>query len=82
MVDVAPGIHRRMAHSDAFIERVDVGSGQPSSTPPEASGRNSDEPDLGTPHKCALIVLGVLLGVVCLVAIIIIVVIYRKKSKR
>ena len=33
-----------------FIERVGVGSGQASSAPPEASGRNSDEPDLGTPQ--------------------------------
>ena len=82
MVDVAPGIHRRVGHGVVFIERVDVGSGQPSSSPPEASGRNSDEPDSVTPHKYALIVLCVLLGVVCLVAIIIIVVFYRRKDKR
>ena len=82
MVEVAPEIDRRMGHGVVFIERVDVGSAQASSAPPEASGRNSDEPDSGTPHKYALIVLGVLLGVVCLVAIIIIIVVYRRKSKR
>ena len=83
MVDVAPEIHRRMGHDVVFIEMADVGSGQASSAPPEASGRNSDEPDSGTPHKYALIVLGILLGVVCLVAIIIIVVVfYRRKTKR
>lgn len=82
MVDVAPEIRRRMGHGVVFIERVDVGSGQASSAPPEASGRNSDEPDSGTPHKYVLTVLGVLLGVVCLVAIIIIVVFCRRKTKR
>ena len=82
MVDVAPEIRRRMGHGVVFIERVDVESGQASSAPPEASGRNSDEPDSGTPHKYVLIVLGVLLGVVCLVAIIIIVVFCRRKTKR
>ena len=83
MVDVAPGNHRRMGHGVVFIERVDVGSGQPSSSPPEASGRNSDEPDSVTPHKYALIVLCVLLlGVVCLVAIIIIVFLLSSENKR
>ena len=83
VLEAAPEIHRRMGHDVVFIERADVRSGQASSAPPEASGRNSDEPDSGTPHKYALIVLGILLGVVCLVAIIIIIVVfYRRKRKR
>ena len=81
MVGVAPGIHRRMRYGVVFIKRVDVGSGQPSSYQPKASGRNSDEPDTGTSQKYALIVLGVLLGVVCLVAIIIVVLFYRRKKE-
>ena len=81
MVNVAPEIHRRMRYGVVFIDRVEVGSSQASSAPPEAAGRNSDEPDSGTPHKYALIALGVLIGVVCLVAIIIIV-LYRRKTKR
>ena len=81
MVNVAPEIHRQMGRGVVFIDRVEVGSSQASSAPPEAIGRNSDEPDSGTPHKDALIALGVLLGVVCLVAIIIFV-FYRRKTKR
>lgn len=81
MVKVAPEIHRRIGHGVAFIDRVEIGSGQVASVPPEVSGRNSDEPDSVTSHKYALIALGVLLGVVCLVAIIIIV-LYRRKMKR
>ncbi|KAL9954260.1 hypothetical protein ACROYT_G041775 [Oculina patagonica] len=81
MVKVAPEIHRRLGHGVAYIDRVEIHSGQVPSVPPEASGRNSDEPDSVTSHKYALIVLGVLLGVVCLVAIVIIV-LYRRKTKR
>ena len=81
MVKVAPEIHQRMGHGVVYIDRVEVNSGQVASVPPEASGRNSDEPDSATPHKYALIALGVLLGVVCLVAIVIIV-LYRRKTKR
>jgi len=82
MVNVAPEIHRKMGHGVVFIDRVEVGSSQAASAPPEAAaGRNSDEPDSGTPHKYALIALSVLLGVVCLVAIIVIV-FYRRKTKR
>jgi len=81
MVNVAPEIHQRMGHGVVFIDRVEVGSSQASPAPPEAAGRNSDEPDSGTPHKYALISLSVLLGVVCLVAIIVIV-FYRRKTKR
>ena len=81
MVNVAPEIHRRIGHGVVFIDQVDVGSGQAASVSPEASGRNSDEPDSATPHKYALIVLGALLGVVCLVAIIIIVLYFRKRKR-
>ena len=81
MVNVASEIHRRIGHGVVFIDRVEVESGQASSAPPEASGRKSDETDSVTPHKYALIVLGVLLGVVCLVAIIIIVLYFRKKKR-
>ncbi|KAL9954251.1 hypothetical protein ACROYT_G041766 [Oculina patagonica] len=81
MVKVAPEIHQRLGHGVAYIDRVEIHSGQISSVPPEASGRNSDEPDSVTSHKYALIAVGVLLGVVCLVAIVVIV-LYRRKTKR
>ncbi|KAL9954258.1 hypothetical protein ACROYT_G041773 [Oculina patagonica] len=81
MVKVAPEIHQRLGHGVAYIDRVEIHSGQVHSVPPEVSGRNSDEPDSVTSHKYALIVLGVLLGVVCLVAIVILV-LYRRKTKR
>jgi len=81
IVNMAPEIHQRTGHGVVFIDRVEVGSSQASPAPPEAAGRNPDEPDSGTPHKYALIALSVLLGVVCLVAIIVIV-FYRRKTKR
>ncbi|KAL9954255.1 hypothetical protein ACROYT_G041770 [Oculina patagonica] len=81
MVKVAPEIHQRLGHGVAYIDRVEIHSGQISSVPPEASGRNSDEPDSVTSHKYALIAVGVLLGVVCLVTIVVIV-LYRRKTKR
>ncbi len=81
LFEVAPEIDRRLGHGVAYIDGTEFDSGQVPSVPPEASGRNSDEPDSVTSHKYALIVLGVLLGVVCLVAIVIIV-LYRRKIKR
>ena len=81
MVKVAPEIHRRMGHSIAFIDKVEIHSGQVTSDPPEAAGRNSDEPESTKPQKYALIALGSLLGIVCLVAIVIII-LYRGKTKR
>ncbi|KAJ7374470.1 hypothetical protein OS493_007577 [Desmophyllum pertusum] len=74
---VAPEVHRRLGHGIAYIDRVEVVA----SVAPEASGRNADEPHSATVNKYALTVLGVLLGVVCLIAIIVIV-LYRRKTKR
>ena len=77
LTKVAPEIHRRMGHSIAFIDQTKI-----SSAPPDASGRNSDESgNYSSSHKAALIALGVVLGVVCLVAIIVIAW-YRRKKKR
>ena len=81
MVKVAPEIQQQMGHDVAYIDRMEIHSGQVASVPPGASGRTSDERDSGTPHKFALIALGALLGIVCLVAIVIIV-LYRRKTKR
>ncbi|KAL9954247.1 hypothetical protein ACROYT_G041758 [Oculina patagonica] len=81
LFEVAPEIKRLLGHGVVYIGRMEFDSGQAASVPPKASGRNSDEPDSVTSHKYALIALGVLLGVVCLVAIVIIV-FYRRKIKR
>ena len=81
MVKVAPEIQRRMGHGIAFIDKVEIHSGQVISAPPKAAGRNSNEPDSTTTHKYALIALGSLLGIMCLVAIVIII-LYRRKTKR
>lgn len=78
--EVAPEIHRRLGHGIDYIDRMEVDSNQAPSVSPKASGRNSDEPDSVTSYKSALIALGVVLGVVCLVAIII--VMYFRKRKR
>ena len=83
MLEVAPEIYRRIGHGIAYIDLVEVDSNQAASVSPKASGRNSDEPHSVTSYKSALIVLGVLLGVGCLVVIIIIVVVlYFRKTKR
>ena len=82
VLEMAPEIHRRIRHGIAYIDRMEVDSNQVPSVSPKASGRNSDEPDSVTSYKSALIVLGVLLGVVCLVAIIIVIVLYFRKTKR
>ena len=81
LFEVAPEIQQRMGHSVVYIDRVEFDSSQVASVSPKASGRNSDEPDSVTSHKYALIVLGVLLGAVCVVAIVIIV-FYRRKTTR
>ena len=73
LFEVAPEIQSQMGHDVAYIDRVEFVSGQVASVPPEASGHNSDELDSATPHKYALVALGVLLGIVCLVFIVIIV---------
>ena len=78
--EVAPEIHRRLGHGIAYIDRIEIDSKQAPSVSAKASGRNSDEPDSVTSYKSALIGLGVLLGVVCLVAIII--AMYFRKRKR
>ena len=80
VLEVAPEIHRRLGHGIAYIDLMEVDSNQAPSVKPKASGRNSDEPDSVTSYKSAVIALGVLLGVVCLVAIII--VMYFQKTKR
>ncbi|KAJ7374463.1 hypothetical protein OS493_007569 [Desmophyllum pertusum] len=76
IMKVAPEVHRRLGHGIVYIDRVEVAA----SVSPEASGRNADEPHSATVNKYALTVLGVLLGVVCLIAIIVIV-LYRRKTK-
>ena len=76
LFEVAPEIQSQMGHDIAYIDRVEFVSGQVASVPPKAS--NSDEPDSATSHKYALIALGVLLGIVCLVAMVIIVLYYQK----
>ena len=80
VLEAAPEIHRRLGHDIAYIDRMEVDSNQPPSVLPRASDRNSDEPDSVTSYKSALVALGVLLGVVCLVAIVI--VMYFQKTKR
>jgi len=82
VLEVAPEIHRRTGHGIAYINRMEVDSNQAPSVSPKASSRNSDEPDSVTSYKGALIALGVLLGVVCLVAIIIVIVLYIRKTKQ
>ncbi|KAJ7374476.1 hypothetical protein OS493_007583 [Desmophyllum pertusum] len=77
IMKVAPEVHRRLGHGIAYIDRVEVVV----SATPEASGRDSEKPHSATVNKYALVVLGVLLGVVCLIAIIVIV-LYRRKTKR
>lgn len=81
LFEVAPEIQQRMGHRVVYIDRVEFDSSQVASVSPEASGRNSDDPGTVTSHKYALIVLGVLLGAVCLVAIVIFV-FYRRKTAR
>ena len=76
LTKVAPEIHRRMGHSIAFIDQTKI-----TSAPPDASGRNRESGNSSSSHKAALIALGVVLGVVCLVAIIVIA-LYRRKKKR
>jgi len=71
---VAPEIQQEMGHSVAFIDQTEI-----TPVPPDASGRNSDESKSTTSRKSLLIALGVVLGVVFLVAIIVIVWYRRKK---
>ena len=73
---VAPEIRRQMGHSVTYIDQTEI-----TSVPPDASGRDSDEPKNSSSHKLALVVLGAALGVVCLGAIVVIVW-YRRKKKR
>ena len=80
VLEVAPEIHRRLGHGIAYIDQMEVDSNQAPSVSPIASGCNSDEPDSVTSYKSAVIALGVLLGFVCLVAIMI--VMYFQKTKR
>jgi len=82
VLEVAPEVHRRMGRSIAYIDQMEVDSNQAPSVSPKASGRISDERDSVTSYKSALIVLGVLLGVVCLLAIIIVIVVCIRKTKR
>ena len=74
LVKVAPEIQQQMGHGVVYIDRADVHSGR-------IAGRNSDEPRSVTSHKYALIALGAVLGVVTLVAIVMIV-LYFRKTKR
>jgi len=73
---VAPEIHRELGHRMAFTDQTEI-----TPVPPDASGRNSDESKSTTSRKSLLIALGVVLGVVFLVAIIVIVW-YRRKKRR
>ena len=82
VLEVAPEVHRRIGHGIAYIDRMEVDSNQAPSVSPKASGRNSDERNSVTSYKSALIALGVVLGVVCLAAIIIVIVLYIRKTKR
>lgn len=81
LVKVAPEIPQRLGHGVAYIDRAQVYSGPVTSVAPKAAGRESDEPKSAKSHKYALIALGVVLGVVSLVAIIMIV-LYFRKTKR
>lgn len=82
VLEVAPELHRRLGHDIAYIDRMEVDLNQATSVSPQELGRNSDKSDLLTSYKHALIVLGVLLGVVFLVAIVTIVVLYFRKKRR
>lgn len=81
VLEVAPEIQRRMGHGIAYIDRIEVDANQAPSASPKASARNSDEPDSVTSYKSALVALGALLGVACLVATIIIVLYFRKMKR-
>lgn len=82
VLEVAPELHRRLGHDIAYIDRMEVDLNQATSVSPQELGRNSDKPDLLTSYEHALIVVGVLLGVVFLVAIVTIVVLYFRKKRR
>lgn len=84
LVKVAPGIHRRLGHEVAYIDKTDVHSAPISSVQPltaPAVGRESNGREFSTSHSSALIALGVALGIVSLIAIIMIILYYRKVKR-
>ena len=84
LVKVAPGIHRRLGHEVAYIDKTDVHSAPISSVQPltaPAVGRESNGSEFSTSHSSALIALGVALGIVSLIAIIMIILYYRKVKR-
>lgn len=84
LVKVAPGIHRRLGHEVAYIDKTDVHSASISSVQPltaPAVGRESNGREFSTSHSSALIALGVALGIVSLIAIIMIILYYRKVKR-
>lgn len=84
LVKVAPGIHRRLGHEVAYIDKTDVHSASISSVQPltaPAVGRESNGREFSMSHSSALIALGVALGIVSLIAIIMIILYYRKVKR-
>lgn len=84
LVKVASGFHKRLGHGVVYIDQKEVHSASITSVQPltaPAVDRESSGLESAKSHSSALMALGVALGIVSLIAIIIIILYYRKVKR-
>ena len=79
--NVSSQIRLQLGHRVLYIDKKEVDSCQVNQVPPKKAGRRADEPASDGKHRSALIALGVILGAVCLLAIVAVIVYTRKRNR-